>query len=447
VAGWSHAQREVVQNQNQPTTVNHETLKEAFMQGDGKEASEIFNAMMRQAVRAGLYEMMAEEVESLCGPRYRPDPDSPFRRAGSEKGVAYLDGGREAVVRPRVRRDGGGEVELDSYRAASSQRNLFESIVAAVAEGLTQRGAERARGGAVGKSTVSRMWVEKSREQLGLLRDRPLDDADWLCLLVDGVWLSAEICVVVAVGIGTDGNKRVLDFEEGVSENATTVGALLARLKARGVEEKPERALLVLRDGSAAIASGVTKLWPGAVQQECLVHAHSNLRDKIRRRDRADLDNLFKSLRQSQGREAGEEAFEDLAEFVAERNAAAALALARRKESLLAFHRLDVPSTLNTTFLSTNLIENVLRNWREATGNVKRWNCQSDMVARWMASGLLWAEAGFRKVRGHEDLPALAKALARHGAARPTPPQADASLTAPAPRNDGPKPTLKTATR
>jgi hypothetical protein len=31
-------------------------------------------------------------------------------------------------------------------------------------------------------------------------------------------------------------------------------------------------------------------------------------------------------------------------------------------------------ATLNVSFLSTNLIENMLRNCREATGNVKRWN-------------------------------------------------------------------------
>jgi hypothetical protein len=62
-------------------------------------------------------------------------------------------------------------------------------------------------------------------------------------------------------------------------------------------------------------------------------------------------------------------------------------------------------------FLSTNLIENTIRNWREASGNVKRWNEKEDMVSRWLASGLLWAEAGYRKVRGHEDLSHLVKGL------------------------------------
>ena len=39
----------------------------------------------------------------------------------------------------------------------------------------------------------------------------------------------------------------------------------------------------------------------------------------------------------------------------------------------------------------------------------------------WMTSGLLWAEAGFSKVRGHEDLPRLAQALSTIGATRPPP--------------------------
>lgn len=230
------------------------------MQGEAKEAAGLFNEMMRQAVRAGLYEMMAEEVESLCGARYRPDPDSAYHRAGSETGIAYLDGGKEEIRRPRVRHQTEGEVTLESYRAASSQRNLFEKIVASVGQGLPLRGVERSTGKAVGRSTVSRMWAEKSREQLEVLRHRPLDDADWICLLIDGVWLTKELCVVVAIGIDAEGNKLVLDFEQGVSENTTTVATLLARLQERGIREKPERALLVLRDGSAAIASGIRKI-------------------------------------------------------------------------------------------------------------------------------------------------------------------------------------------
>jgi len=124
------------------------------------------------------------------------------------------------------------------------------------------------------------------------------------------------------------------------------------------------------------------------------------------------VDRLFKALREAEGKEAGEEAFEELVEYVSERNAGAALGLKERREGLLAFHGLNVPATLNVTFLSTNLIENVIRNWRAQSGNVKRWKEKEDMVSRWMASGLLWAEAGFRKVRHAGELRRLAWALA-----------------------------------
>lgn len=98
---------------------------------------------------------------------------------------------------------------------------------------------------------------------------------------------------------------------------------------------------------------------------------------------------LFARLRKTQGGEAGEEAYGELLDFVAGRNAAAALALGRRKDEALARHRLEVPSTLHSTFLSTNSIENVIRNWRAQTDNVKRWNVKGDMLERWAASGLL----------------------------------------------------------
>jgi putative transposase len=391
--------------------MDYEKLQEAFLQGTEREAAELFRQMMKGVVRVGLLEAMNEEVTALCGPRYRPDPGSDCRRAGSERGVAYVDGAKEVIARPRVRAKDEGEVRLSTYEAASSPQGVFEQVVAAVGQGLPVRGCERAFNGAVSKSGASRMWIEKSREQLALLRERRLDDADWLVLLMDGVWLTRELCVVIAVGIDLEGNKWVLDFEVGSSESAAVVTGLLERLEKRKFAPGGGRRLLVLRDGSAAIEKAVCQRWPEAVRQECQVHAQANVREKLRQRDRADVDRLFKALREAQGAEAGEEAFEEVLEFVSERNAAAAVALKERREGLLAFQRLNVPATLNTTFVSTNLIENVIRNWRAQSGNVKRWNEKEDMVSRWMASGLLWAEAGFRKVRHAGDLPQLAAAL------------------------------------
>ena len=49
-------------------------------------------------------------------------------------------------------------------------------MVVFLAEGMSQRGLERARGGDISKSAISRMREEKSREQLALLRERSLSN-------------------------------------------------------------------------------------------------------------------------------------------------------------------------------------------------------------------------------------------------------------------------------
>ena len=133
-------------------------------------------------------------------------------------------------------------------------------------------------------------------------------------------------------------------------------------------------------------------------------------------------------LRAVEGAEAGEEAFEELLKFVRGKNLAAAESLEARKDGILAFHRLNVPATLNVTFLSTNHIENVMRNARQVVGRVSRWNDKTDQVARWMGVALLRAQEGFRRVRGHKELGALATALERVGSADLSHPSAVAGM-------------------
>jgi len=390
--------------------VDYQTLESAFLQGDEAQAAELFNDMMRRSVRLGLLAALEDEVAALCGPKYQPDQNSAYSRSGSEVGTVYINGEKETISRPRVRHAEDGEVSLSTYRAARSQRNLFADVASAMLEGMSSRSIERHTKGAVSKSAASRVWVEKSMEQLELLRSRPLDHLDILVIQIDGVCVGEQM-VVLAVGIDLEGSKHALDFEIGSSESKSVVGSLIERLRKRGVSEAGERRLLVIRDGSEAINSAVKQHWPDSLQQECLIHQERNVLDKLRRRDRAEGIQCFKRLREAQGKEAGEEAFEELLDFVSERNAAAALVLKARKQALLQVHHLEVPSTLNATLLNTNIIENMLRNWRAATGNVKRWNEKESMVSRWTASGMLWVEAGFRKVRGYRDLGALAASL------------------------------------
>lgn len=242
---------------NQPTTMTVNTVREVFVQASDEEAKDIFDELLRKSVRLGLLEALEEEVNTLCGKKHHPNQESPYYRAGSEKGSFYGHGKKEEIVRPRVREKDGGEVKLKVYEAASRQRNLFEEVVSGLSEGISSRGMSRHTKGALSKSAASRMWVDKSKEQLEFFRSRDFSEIDFIGLQIDGIQLGSEISLVVALGIGRDGTKHVLDFEQGSSESAICVGGLLARLHKRGIKEPEGRKLLIQRDGSQAIAKAV----------------------------------------------------------------------------------------------------------------------------------------------------------------------------------------------
>ena len=363
-------------------------------------------------MRIGLLEAMAHEVELLCGPRYHPDPDSECKLAGSERGHIYTEQGKEEIRRPRVRSGDGEEIQLESYRLASDRNNLFDRVVESIAAGMPVRGVEKCFDGAVKKTQASEMWLEKSSDALHQFRERSLVADNWLAIMIDGVFIGNEQCIVIAIGIQADGSKQVLDFEPGSSESAEVCSLLLERIVERGFSLPEGQRILACLDGSKALRKAVTRMWSNAVIQECLIHAERVTHAKLPRKAQEEARRLFDRMRKAQGRDHGEEAFDNLIDHIEKHNDSAADHLQDRKASLLAFHRLNVSSELNITFLSTNLIENVIRNWRKATHQVKKWKFgKGNMISRWTAVGLLNAEDGFRKIRGFEKLDMLAKAL------------------------------------
>jgi len=58
----------------------------------------------------------------------------------------------------------------------------------------------------------------------------------------------------------------------------------------------------------------------------------------------------------------------------------------------------------------TNPIESAFSVVEEKCGPVKKWQ-GGDMRLRWVASGLLFAEEQFRKVKGYREIPQLVAAM------------------------------------
>jgi len=389
---------------------------------DSSEAGRVFREFLRGQVRQSLVNIMAEEVGELCGPKYRPAPETDCRRAGSAEGVAIVEGRRERVVRPRVRRtkqDGSTEeVGLATYASAQEPGQLDDILLRAILAGASGREMKQVHPESpkTSKSSVSRLWKREGAKLVARLRERDIASQDWLALMLDGIRLSKDQLAVVALGIAADGTKQILDFELGSSENFEVCRDLVSRLVSRGFE--PKQGLLAVLDGADALRKAVLTFFDDAVIQRCVIHKERNLRGRLSKRHWGELTRLFKRLREVEGEAAGREVYAEIERFLTDKNAAALESLHEAGEELIALHRLNVPATLHVSLLSTNLIENSFRNTRRKLGRVTRFRAETDQASRWLAAALLEAENGFRRLMGYRDLPRLAEALAKQKADR-----------------------------
>jgi putative transposase len=396
--------------------VNKHNKPAATAQARAAENREVFLTLLRDSLRTVAEQMLLEEVTALCGESHYPEPGASYRRAGSESGACYVGGRREAILRPRVRKQAGDGTEtehrLASYAAMRSPGNNAAAVVTAMGAGMSTRSQEWASEGVMSKSAASRHWIEATAAKITELRERDLREMTFFGLMLDGVSLGRGAVVVIALGLLCTGEKVLLDFEVGASENTVVSTALVVRLQRRGFGPPPGSRLFAVLDGAAALQAAVLALWPDALIQRCVVHKERNLYTYLRKGDYAEAARLWKRLRLAQGEAAGREALADLQRFLLPLNAAAAASLAEAGEELITLHKLNVPATLHVSLLSTNAIENVMRNYRAQTAKVSRWRLETNQISRWTATALLQVELGFHRIKGYADLPVLLAALA-----------------------------------
>ena len=390
-----------------------------LIQADQDDLGVIFRDWMRGMARQTVLRVFEAETQALCGAFYRPNEEAECYRAGSAPGSVLSEGRKEEIRRPRVRRskDGGKttEVRLSTYDAAQEPGHLEEMIVRALCAGVSTREQKKVYPDSPlnSKSSVSRLWMREGARVLEEFRARDIGRGDWLVLMLDGIRLADELWAVVALAVAQDGTKHMLDFEIGASENAAVATALCARLTERGFVPKQGYRLLCIFDGAKALRKAAKKVWGDPVFQRCLVHKERNLRKYLSKRHWGKVAALMNRLRKVQGAQDAREALAELRTFLQGKNAEALASLDEAGEELIALHLLDVPNTLHRNLLSTNIIENSIRNVRAKIGRVTRWREETDQPSRWLAMALTELEKGFHKLAGYRDLPWLAQALAR----------------------------------
>ena len=368
-----------------------------------------------------LRELLEEEVDELVGPKGKWNPDRTAVRHGHEGGEVTLGGRRVQVTRPRARTaDGESEVPLVSYEHFADRDQLGELVLERMLAGVSTRqyrraqepvGAEITAGErSTSKSAVSRTFVQRTRDQLWNLMNRPLADLRLAVMMLDGIELHGRTNIV-ALGISTAGDKLALGLWDGSTENATVAAALLADLVDRGLDV--EQGMLFVIDGSKALRKAVRLVFGNDVPvQRCVQHKERNVLDHLPERDRQAVK---ARLRRAWAETDHDRALEQLNALALELDRAhpgAAASLREGMEETLTVIRLGITGKLKHTLQSTNPIESMISTVRVIHRNVKHWS-SGEMCLRWTAAGMLEAESRFRKVPGYRGLANIAVAIER----------------------------------
>lgn len=363
-----------------------------------------------------LSELLEEEVTELVGPKGRWNRDRSAVRHGHEDGGVTLGGRRVVVRRPRVRTaDGESELPLVSYQHFADRDPLGRVVLERVLAGVSTRKYRRAqdpvgaqaavRERSTSKSSVSRAFVERTREALWQLMSRQLADLRLAVVMLDGIEIKGRMNVV-ALGITTDGEKLALGLWAGTTENATVAGALLSDLVARGLDV--EQGVLFAIDGSKALRKAIRQVFGDEVPvQRCVRHKERNVLEHLAEADRGPVKRRLAKAWTETDHDKALEQLHRLAVELEREHPGAAASLREGMAETLTVTRLGITGKLKLTLQSTNPCESMISTVRVIQRNVKNWS-SGEMCLRWTAAGMLEAETRFRKVEGYRGLAQLA---------------------------------------
>lgn len=350
--------------------------------------------------------IMRLEVEVLCGEIFSHKRGDFCHRGGSEKGSIYMNGQRVPFIGHRVRK-GKEEVSLVSYEKLRNPNSINDYVLRLLSRGVSVRKYDElllkiSEESGLSKSSVSRQFVNESREILEKFKNRDFSGKEFFSIIVDGTSIGEEM-VVVAMGIDVSGSKHFLGFSTGSSENTETVKDVLSSLEGRGIKFTDR--VLCITDGSKALRKALTgRFGDKADFQRCTNHKAWNIYAKLADKYHSEFTRRYRKALGCNSYEDAKEGLDSLEKWLDSVSFSAAESLRECSSEILTLHKIEMPAELRISFHTTNLIESAFSSPKSLMKRIKIWDSKTDMIPRWVAVNLVHMESKFRSVRGKKEI-------------------------------------------
>jgi len=296
------------------SNVEHETKEASFgdvIRIDGDQVRSHVDELVRSTVEETLNKLLDAEADELCGAaRYQRSAERLDTRAGHYRRKLLTKTGEVELKVPRLRSLPFETQIIERYRRRESsvEEALVEMYLAGVSVRRVEDITEALWGERVSPSTVSAL-NQKIYEQIEAWRNRPIE-GEHSYVYLDGIWLKRSwageiknIAVLVAIGVGSDGQREILGVAEGAKEDTESWRNFLRHLKQRGLRG----VRLVTSDKSLGLIEALGEFYPDAAWQRCVVHFYRNVFSVVPKGKAKEVAAMLKAIHAQEDRAAARE--------------------------------------------------------------------------------------------------------------------------------------------
>jgi len=359
-----------IQKENTAVTTDDTSNSDKIIQLNENAVKNHLGQIVRSTVEQTLNEMLDAEADRLCNAeKYQRNEARTDTRAGHYQRKLQTQAGQVTLNVPKLRRQTFETAIIERYkrRESSVEEALIEMYLAGVSVRRVEDITEALWGTKVSPGTISNL-NKKVYVKIDEWRNQPIDE-EFPYVYLDGIVLKrtwagevSNVSVLVAIGVNSQGYRKILGVVEGHKEDKAGWSGFLRHLKDRGLND----VRLFISDACIGLVESLADYFPESKWQRCMVHFYRNVFNAVPRKRVKDVAAMLKAIHASEDKQAAREKAKQIHEKLENlRLTKAAKKIHESIDETLIYY--DFPREHHNRIRTNNALERIMKEIRRRT--------------------------------------------------------------------------------